>query len=557
MIGGLRWLHPAGQEVRSPLDGGSSSNRWILVIDLQFSGVSAILIDCTQSTLYPIQWANVAQPDDPAPLQLPASVYLSLAGQPTALAIGDRAEFLANFNTLTPAHFLTSDSESVSTARRFLLRHVLLYLLDPVHPVELPADVAATLQHQLDDYPVSRPPCSTAHPPSAADAPYRHWLAETTQLALMALLSPLTGGRGAAGMPALIQARADGLSRGTFQSAIADLSGVVLSLPGVDSVSYGQFLVAALLDIGLVSSSSHVGWVNTAEAIAAHISGQSLAELSSSGKLLMAPIVVFRMGAIATECTLVQSSKSVHPGEIAPDLHTEMAPIGQRSLLQALLFHLVPMLLNPSADRQRTRIDPSRPHLEVALSSAGLAQFQAEGIDGFWQSMGLTAAEYQSRCDTPSVVWGNHIQFLLDAAADGRSLQDALLRLWTTLSYYPECQVSIGDRIVSITQADIDPIVMESYLPTLDRRIERLLQQSNTLPKAVEHIICSGDMSNWVMLARWLQERFPTAILIRSDRPETVPEPDQLLSRDRPSSVAMGTARLVLEQWQLVARSSQ
>jgi hypothetical protein len=530
-----------------------------LVLDWQFSGLSAILIDCAQSTLYPIHWANVAQPDAPAPLQLPASVYVSLAGQPIALAIGDRAEFLANFNTLTPEHLLAADSEEnqSSSVRRFLMRHLLLYALDPAHTVELSAELAATLQHQFGEYPISRPPCSTPYPPSAANAPYRRWLADTAQLAIKALLSPLTGGQGTVGMPALIQARADGLSRGAFQSAIADLSGVVLSIPGVDSLSYGQSLIAALLEMDLVSSPSRIGWVNTSEAIAAQTAGQSLAELSSTGQLLLAPVVVFRIGAIATDCTIVQSSKSIHPGSTVPELHTEMAPIGQRSLLQALAFHMVPILLNPSADRQRTRIDVDRPHLEIPLSAAGLSQFEADGIDGFWRSIGLTEEEYQSRCDATSVVWGNHIQFLLDASADGRSLLDALLRLWTTLSYYPDCQVSAGDRILSVTQSDIDTMMMDAYLPTLDRKLERLLQQSQKSSKAVEHVICSGDMSNWVMLARWLQERFPNAILIRSDRPETVPEPDQLLSRDRPSAIAMGTARLVLQRWQWLAQSTE
>lgn len=456
----IRWMGKRSPQTYSP------SSSWYLILDLAEDGLSALLVNAAQQTMHPMYWTNVSSRLEASKqFRLPAAVYLSMAARggqsdPIPLAIGDRAYTLADLNP--------NSVPETSGSRRMLLHHLKPALLRQHWRLKEASEATA---HERSPLPAEQ--------------------SDILHLALQVLLSTLSSFRGEVVAPATLQCGAEGLTAGTVQMALRQLTGVVCAVPPAVPF-YGRSLVEAILQTKLLTEPQRIGFVNEAIALA---QTEAKAQYQTTHTAI-APVVIFSWGAVSADWTCLRPDGA---------WVSEVYLYGVQALQQDLLVDLVARWATV-AEPLAIRMD-SDPALDpVLLLEIPPVNSPAE----LWQQLGLAPTDLPQPTQR-DLSQRDRLQAALDRSGLGRSLQTMTKNLLAQLETSETCYVQWGEQGVAVKRSHLEQTLLWPMLNQWDKHPPRLMERIGLPPDTVPQMLLARPSPCGVAIARWLQERFPSA----------------------------------------------
>jgi hypothetical protein len=497
--------------------GQSQQGDWYLGLDIGNTGISAVLLQVSQSRLYPLHWTDAvgkfAEDDHRGLFRLPAIARVDLHQldpSQTELApvlaspLGEEAVELQPTSEPTTNQSLQNLKALLSIGVPYYSRPLLQW--QPVlrrldHPLPLLA-VRQSLAWLL----------STIAPPPEGTG---HRLGNPTP--------PLT-------------CEAIGLSASEFETALANLTGVIINQSAASSDAGFANLRTAVWEAGLVDSPARVYGVN--EAIAALVSGLRGAAgevpslppgLSPRAQLYhedwQGTTLVLSAGAATTELAIVLPAAGVNSPLLGATYSTSaMQETSHRSIAYAghgldqdIIFQLLYPAWNHATDASAVDDDP-------------------------WQEL-LVNQVLPPSPGNPAVAQRQLISDRFQQSAFGRQVLAAARRVKLELQQRDHCTITLGERNLTILRQDLGSRVFLPYIQRLNREISLLLQQSGVALLDVQQVICTGGTASLGAIARWLRQKLPNATIIQ-DTYSATPNPYNCLATC--SRVAYGLAMVSL-----------
>ncbi|QZZ22830.1 hypothetical protein J5X98_11020 [Leptothermofonsia sichuanensis E412] len=423
-----------------------SRRRWYLGIDFGTVGIAATLLDRDTCQLYGISWQGIGPDGTSVPLlRLPAIAYVSTdqlkqAPEPP-MAIGDLALKARTAMADHPAAGLLLSN----------LRHCLTITIPYYSPQKRTWEPVL----QWSD---------------------TQWIPLVwVQQAVTALLGSLNGKL--PDTPAT--ATAEGLSPQDFQTALTELTGVILGCPTGWSDTYRFNLRESVLAAGLVTTPGQIFFVE--DAIAALLYNLPATSELASGQIPPVPLqgntFVLNAGATFTELLLV---------DLPPDPQTlSREDLALRSIAyggNGIDQDIICQLLYPSAWGWRNLGTPS---LDLPLPGE------------------------------PDLPTRYRFQQRLRSSDLGQNLVRIARQLKLTLQQEDTASFSLNDRQWSVSQQDFYSRVMAPYIQTINREINALLAQTSMTVQSIRQVLCTGGMAANPAIAHWLKQKFPNAALLQ------------------------------------------
>jgi len=571
-------LNLAGQPARSlapPSEVAKSGNTqpWYLGLDIGTTGISAVLLNRTTCELHPVYWLEIKFPISApdglhAPIgspektfRLPAVGYLPVSPktssvQESAAAGSSEAENLGAPVSIRSAQIIAG--------------------LAPIRLAPLAADTAfhlrqATYPNRLllrDFKPYLRTGIPHYSPQRSRWEPTIQWTdgyavpLSVFHQALRALLATLNSPlpTDPASNTSVLTCGAVGLDDATFQLAMQQLSGIIVSYPANWSDTYSFNLRETILASRLVARSEQIFFVE--ETIATLLSGLR----STSGQPIVLPYslsqrpdlhnndwqggtLVLNAGATLTELALVNLPSQLQNLNHRDFIHRTVNYGGN-----ALDQDIICQLIYPAWMRQLHQ--PESASVDTAAATytfkSGVEAQAGAFTDGWnwqatdaepdpWLSLGWDTLTLPA-VGEPDLPKRYRLQQRLQSSPLGLSLIEAARQLKLSLQHQDHATMTLGAQTLVITRQDLGSRVLLLYVQRLNRELNALLNQASIPVLAVNQVICSGGTASLAAIARWLRQKFPNAT-ITQDTYTTTPQDTGLLACSR---VAYGLATLPL-----------
>lgn len=445
------------------------SQDWWLGIDLGTTGISAVLLNQSQSQLYPLYW-QPATPLTKKKFRLPTAV------------------------TLTP----TKPSALPLPTIRFD---------DPDSP-----------QLRLSDWkPYLRVAVPHHSPHTSIWEPVLQWSTYETvplralQEALQQLLTTLNPER-ASFMPTLT-CGALGLETAAFQSVLANLSGIVVGYPSNWSDTYSFNLREAILQAGLVRCPDQITFID--DAIATLLSALpatdgrpvTLSQGRGDGHLHNANwqgmTLILTAGASLTELVLVNL-----PAQLQSLNHTDFYVRSLPYAGQGIDQDIVTQLLYPAL---------------LKLTATGAATDTGTACDFVLEPFDLKELNLESSSVTIELdsAKQQRLQQQLISSRSGQLLLTCARTLKLTLQHQSHFTLKSADQRLTIERQELISQVLLPYVQCLNRELNALLAQTNTTAAAVKQVICTGGTTSFNAIARWLRQKLPNATIVQDTYPRS------------------------------------
>ncbi len=569
-------LDLAGQPVRSlvpPAEVAKSGNTqpWYLGLDIGTTGISAVLLNRTTCELHPVYWLEIKFPTSAAAglhapigspektFRLPAVGYLPVSPKTSSVPESTAA-----------GSFEAENVGGASTRSAQIIAG-----LAPIRLAPLAADTAfhlrqATYPDRLllrDFKPYLRTGIPHYSPQRSRWEPTIQWTdgyavpLSVFHQALRALLatvnSPLP--TDPVSNTSVLTCGAVGLDDATFQLAIQQLSGIIVSYPANWSDTYSFNLRETILASRLVARSEQIFFVE--ETIATLLSGLR----STGGQPIVLPYslsqrpdlhnndwqgstLVLNAGATLTELALVNLPSQLQNLNHRDFTHRTVN-YGGNALDQDMICQLIyPAWMRSHQPESASADTAAAPH---TATSGVEAQPRAFSDRGNWQATDAEPDPWLSLgWDTltlpavgePDLPNRYRLQQRLQSSPLGLSLIEAARQLKLSLQHQDHATMTLGAQTLVITRQDLGSRVLLLYVQRLNRELNALLNQTSIPVLAVNQVICSGGTASLAAIARWLRQKFPNAT-ITQDTYTTMPQDTGLLACSR---VAYGLATLPL-----------
>ncbi|MBD2580062.1 hypothetical protein [Oscillatoria sp. FACHB-1406] len=434
----------------------SENSCWYLGIDLGANGLRAVLLQTGSAQqdrspqYYPLHWRS-----QEAPLtQLPAVAYLDITASPEGESSSAMPLFVGS-----EAIALAGQKQGVLLDNLKLhLNFGIPYYARGLNRWEPLLQVSSNARVSLD------------------------WV----QHAVGKLFATLQEGVGAIG-----------LSDRELQTALATLTGVVLSCPAGWNDAYRFNLREAVLQAGLVEDSSQIFLLE--EAIAALLGTSVWKNAPYSGHYAIAPgmTLILHGGALNTELALGLVPQKTEELNLY-DFAFRSVPYGGRAIAEDLFYQLI------------------------------YPQWQSE--QPFLEQLNLELPEPGQ----PAPLERDRAYAQLLSFPGGRRCLETAERAWRILQHQSEFSAPLGTQTWSVRRADFEERVIAPYLGSLNRELNALLGATGLQPEAIARVTISGNtaLALTSSLQTWLSEKLVNAEIVAH------PEPADS------STVAIGLARL-------------
>ena len=337
-----------------------------------------------------------------------------------------------------------------------------------------------------------------------------------------------------------IQCEAIGLSPSEFQSALSNLSGVIVSHPAMGFDAYGANLRAAVIQAGLVTTPDQVYTVN--EAIAALASGLRGARgeiptlppgLSPRAQLYhedwQGTTLVLSAGATTTELAIATLPDANQAGNFRDVAHRSFAYAGH-AIDQDIIFQL----LYPAWKQATAGAAAETPDGAYTFGSGGMAR-SGVFVDGWhWQPVPPTDPATPTSTDrenpwkalladlitppSPGAPAPAHRQLLSDRLHQspfGRQVLQVARQLKLELQRNDRRTVTLAGRDLTIRRQDLGSRVLLPYIQRLNRELSLVLDHAGITLFDVRQVLCTGGTASLGAIARWLRQKLPNATIIQ------------------------------------------
>jgi hypothetical protein len=460
---------------------------WYLGLDLGTTGISAALLNRSNSVVYPLYWSAETQPGVSAfdqSFRLPAEVYL-----PTAPIPHSEPE-----HTLEQIAPVGEGQEAESTP------HLYSAQLKPYLQVAIP-------------YRSDRQKWEPVLKLNESSAGPLIWVVRSLSKLLSTLKSVPTSTT-----PALI-AHAVGLEAEDFSGIINKIAGVICTCPASWSEQYRFNVREAILSSHLVAHPQQVFFIE--EAIASLLpeingaggetvqinSPQGLSPLKASEYPLLGNTLVVNIGATATEMALV-------------DLPTNWRQLTHKDFMlhsfnyagKGMELDIICQLLLPPKSRQPRQAtppetDPSSNPWHWQPSIPGLDQVQ-------WESLQLEGLELP-KVGEPDLPVRIALQQRLESSPLGQALLDAAVVLKLILQHQETFTLELADQRWLLQRRDLESQVFVPFVRRLNRELNKLLVARGIPTEAINQAILTGGVASIGTVSRWLRQKLPNAKIIQ------------------------------------------
>ncbi|MBD2300226.1 hypothetical protein [Nostoc sp. FACHB-190] len=456
-------------QVEIPVDVHNSV--WYLGIDLGTTGISAALLNRTQSVVYPIYWSAENIPGATAfqhSFRLPAEVYLPNA----SVAQGD------------------SNVKSSQCSAQ----------LKPYLQIAVPYK-----SEQQKWEPVLQFNEFSAGP--------LIWVVRSLSKLLLTLKSDrqsTTQG---------LIAMAVGINQPTFHTIMSKIAGVICTCPASWSEQYRFNVREALLTSKIIQHPQQVFFVE--EAIASLISvfdksDSQLIQVSDRTGLrpvettepLIGNTLVINIGATASEMALVDI-----PGNLLQLAHTDFMlhsfPYASKGIEQDIICQL----LIPPKYREPRKNNQSNGQKNT--SSSGYWQPAFANVDRMqWQSLGLDKFDLP-RAGEPDIGVRIRLQQRLESSVLGQAALEAALALKLILQHQENFILELADQQWTLQRRDLESQVFVPFVRRLNRELNKLLVARGIPTEDINQAVLTGGVASLGVVYHWLRQKLPNAKIIQ------------------------------------------
>ncbi|MBD2497807.1 hypothetical protein [Nostoc sp. FACHB-280] len=456
-------------QIEIPVDVHNSV--WYLGIDLGTTGISAALLNRTQSVVYPIYWSAENIPGATAfqhSFRLPAEVYLPNA----SVVQGD------------------SNVKSSQCSAQ----------LKPYLQIAVPYK-----GEQQKWEPVLQFNEFSAGP--------LIWVVRSLSKLLLTLKSDrqsTTQG---------LIAMAVGINQPTFHTIMSKIAGVICTCPASWSEQYRFNVREALLTSKIVQHPQQVFFVE--EAIASLISlfdksDSQLIQVSDRTGLrpvettepLIGNTLVINIGATASEMALVDI-----PGNLLQLAHTDFMlhsfPYASKGIEQDIICQL----LIPPKYREPRKNNQSNGQKNT--SSSGYWQPAFANVDKMqWQSLGLDKFDLP-RAGEPDIGVRIRLQQRLESSVLGQAALEAALALKLILQHQENFILELADQQWTLQRRDLESQVFVPFVRRLNRELNKLLVARGIPTEDINQAVLTGGVASLGVVYHWLRQKLPNAKIIQ------------------------------------------
>jgi hypothetical protein len=492
-------IHISGLIGNTDLPINTQDSAWYLGIDLGTTGISAALLNCSKTEVYPLYWSVETENNTNGvkrSFRLPAEVYLpATAGKP----IGSNQE---ETSSPTPQHLFSAE-------------------LKPYLQVAL----AYRSDYQARSTPISEDTTGieTPQPPLKWEPVLQLNEVATVPLVWMVrslskLLLTLKSDRNSTTLG--LTATAMGLNPENFASAIDNLAGVICSIPSNWSEQYRFNIREALLIGKIISHPQQVFFVE--EAIATLLSeldgcnGEEVklksrtgsAKAKSSDHPLIGNTLIMNIGASSTEMALVDI-----PDHLIELTHNDFMlhsfAYGGKSIEQDIICQLLlpPKWRQSSSIKQEEKETGSSNPWNWQPSIQGLENTRLSSLQ--WEELTLP------RPGEPDTSERIRLQQRLESSLLGQALLDAATAMKLILQHQESFSLQLADQSWTLQRRDLESQIFVPFVRRLNRELNRLLVARGIPTEAINQAILSGGVASLAAVSRWLRQKLPNARIIQ------------------------------------------
>jgi hypothetical protein len=461
--------------VATPIN-DSESAVWYLGIDLGTTGISAALLNRSNTEVYPLYWsAEEEEEADTTPLgrsfRLPAEVYLPAASVPPSVT---PAEATHNLFSAQLKPYLHIAIPYKSDRQKW----------EPVL--------------QLNEF--SMVPLI--------------WIVRSLSKLLLTLKSDRTSTT-----PGLTAA-AVGIDGATFRNIISKVAGIICTCPSSWSEQYRFNVREALITSKLVTHPQQVFFVE--EAIASLLSeldgaNGEIVKLSTKtgsrlAKVSEHPVVgntlVINIGASSTEMALVDLPENLQ--ELA---HSDFMLHGFAFAGKGIEQDIICQLLFPTKwresrnllQKENKTISSNPCHWQPAI--LGLDQMR-------FSSLGLETLDLP-RPGEPDLIERTRLMQRLESSLLGQAVLDAAIALRLILQHQESFTLDLADQRWTLQRRDLESQVFVPFVRRLNRELNRLLVARGIPTEGINQAILTGGVASISAVSRWLRQKLPNAKIIQ------------------------------------------
>jgi len=275
---------------------------------------------------------------------------------------------------------------------------------------------------------------------------------------------------------------AEGLDDQVFQSALHQLTGVVVNQPVGASDAYRFNIREAVLAAGLVSQPENIFFVE--EVVAALLAElhQPSTTTAVGATVLQTPIpltggvLVVSAGATTTELALAQAPQA--------GMHLTRAEVQQRRLPyagNAIDQDIICQLIYPMTSN---RDDLSLGNLDLPLPGE------------------------------PDLAARYALQQHLEGSLHGQKRLNAVRKIKPSLCQQ-DVEAIADNPKTALKYGDFYSWVLSPYLQQLNRELNLLLSQSGMTADQIQRVVCTGGTGSIPAIAQWLQQKFSQAQVVQ------------------------------------------
>jgi len=441
-------------------DEGSQEDAigWYLGIDLGTTGISAVLLNYSTRSVYPIYWLELGSEWSAHQkyFRLPSVAYISRgSGENDSVVVGPWALL---------------EAEGSTAEQGILLQNIKPYLQ---------VTILTIAPEKVDGKPAVQWSDGRQIPLS--------WVREAVQslletLSQVASEDELNEEETAADLSIEEQKKiviaAEGLEANGLQQAIGQLSGVILSSPANWSETYRFNLREAVLGAKLVRDPGQVLFLEDAIATL-------LGELrdTAAGSLWRGWTVVINSGASTTQLTLVDLPYDRSRQLQHEDFQLRSFDYGGNAIAQDIICQL---LLSGDRETDRHLLDG-----EIKKPVPG----------------------------DPDLPTRYRLQQRLQDSDWGRNLLEACKQIQQVLQGQNSFTLELGNRQWVVKRRDLEMQVQLPFLRRLNREFNALLAETGVPVEAINQALCTGGAAAFPAIARWLRQKLPSAAIVQDTYP--------------------------------------
>ncbi|MBU7583074.1 MAG: hypothetical protein KAF91_09220 [Nostoc sp. TH1S01] len=473
---------PANEKKKEDTSGSSSPTQieltvdvhnsvWYLGIDLGTTGISAALLNRSQSVVYPIYWSAENIPGATSfqhSFRLPAEVYL-------------------------PNASVSQGSSNVKSSQCSAQLKPYLQIAVPYKSEEQKWEPVL----QFNEF--------SAGP--------LIWVVRSLSKLLLTLKSDrqsTTQG---------LIAMAVGINQPTFHTIMSKIAGVICTCSASWSEQYRFNVREALLTSKIVQHPQQVFFVE--EAIASLISlfdksDSQLIQVSDRTGLrpvettepLLGNTLVINIGATASEMALVDIPENLL--QLAhSDFMLHSFPYASKGIEQDIICQLLippkyrESRLNNQVNGQKNTGNPW--HWQSAFPDVDKMQ---------WQSLGLDKFDLP-RAGEPDIGVRTRLQQRLESYVLGQAALEAALALKLILQHQENFTLELADQRWILQRRDLENQVFVPFVRRLNRELNKLLVARGIPTEAINQAVLTGGVASLGVVYHWLRQKLPNAKIIQ------------------------------------------